>query len=216
MDESRLDEILPRVFPEAEPALHIEEVVERTRLLLGHLGVSPGVWEDRLTVRTVRYYRSKGIVSAPSGDGPNARYGRRHVLEAAAARLAGHLHHLSLADAAERITALDEAGLVALLADLAGKEARDHAPRPLPGRVVAAPPVGGAEPESGMRVEAAEGVLLRLPHGAVLVLPSDHPALAGGRSVEEVGRAVAAALTPGPSPNAGRGENGNGRAQADL
>lgn len=189
---SRIDGLLARLFPEREPALRVEEVVERALELLRGLGVSPEVWEDRLSVRTVRYYRTKGIVSAPSGDGPNSRYGRRHVLETAAARLAGHLHHLSLADAAERIAALDDDGLAALLAELAEREAGDHVPRPLPGAPAARrepdPPV-----ETGVRVEAAEGVMLHLPHGAVLVLPRDHPALTGA-SAEGVGRSVAEVL----------------------
>ncbi|HEX7243860.1 MAG TPA: hypothetical protein VF263_26470 [Longimicrobiaceae bacterium] len=195
---SRLEELLARLFPEREPALRVEEVVELALELLRGLGVSAEVWEGRLSVRTVRYYRTQGIVSAPSGDGPNSRYGRRHVLETAAARLAGHLHHLSLAAAAERISALDDDGLVALLAELAEKEAGDHVPRPLPG-APAARREPGAEAEAGVRVEAAEGVILRLPHGAVLVLPRDHPALSGGRTAESVGRSVAEALGAGGS-----------------
>ncbi|HEX2094045.1 MAG TPA: hypothetical protein VHG28_16705 [Longimicrobiaceae bacterium] len=185
---------LARLFPGGAPALRVEEVVEQAGLLLRLLGVAPEVWEERLSVRTVRYYRSKGIVSAPAGDGPNARYGRRHVLEAAAARLAGHLHHLSLADAAERIAALDDAGLGALLGELVTKEREDHLPRPLPGSGVAPSArddTGGKDGNPG--VEATPGVALRLPHGALLVLPYGHPALRGA-SPERVGRAVAVAL----------------------
>lgn len=191
MAERPVDALLPRLFPEREPALNIEEVVRRTRLLLRELGVSPEVWDDRLTVRTVRYYRSKGIISAPTGEGPNARYGRRQVLEAAVARLAGHLHTLSLADAAERIAALDEAGLAALLGELAEQEREDQQPRPLPG---AASRAAAAAPPAGARtVEAVPGFTLRLPHGALLVLPADHPSLRTW-TPEQVGRAVAEAL----------------------
>ena len=174
---SPVGEALGRLFPERSPALHIEEVVERTRRLLGELGVAPEVWEERLTVRTVRYYRSKGIVSAPAGEGPNARYGRRHVLEAAAARLAGHLHHLSLADAAERIAALDDAGLAGLLGDLVEKEREDHVPRPLPG-LSAAPRRPASAPPAGGEAEVSSVVAVHLPHGAALLLPEGHPALA--------------------------------------
>ncbi len=207
MDQSQADaggrvrEALGALLPGRSPALHIEQVVDRTRLLLGRLGVAPEVWDDRLTVRTVRYYRTKGIVSAPSGEGPNARYGRRHVLEAAVARLAGHLHHLSLADAAERIAALDEAGLAGLLAELTEKEAEDSAARPLPGAAPARPlprPAPAAAPEGGEAppVSGTASVTLHLPHGALLVLPDDHPALARSPAAD-VGQAVAGVLDAG-------------------
>lgn len=195
---SSVEEALGRLFPERSPALRIEEVVDRTRGLLDELGVDPVVWEERLTVRTVRYYRSKGIVSAPGGEGPNARYGRRHVLEAAAARLAGHLHHLSLADAAERIAALDDGGLVGLLGDLVEKEREDHAPRPLPG-LSAAPrrpvsvPAGVA---AGGPVRTSQVVAVHLPHGATLLLPQGHPALVR-MPAERIGRAVGEMLEGG-------------------
>lgn len=200
----RVEEALGALLPGRSPALHIEQVVERTRLLLARLGVAPEVWEDRLTVRTVRYYRSKGIISAPAGDGPNARYGRRHVLEAATARLAGHLHHLSLADAAERIAALDDAGLAALLGELAETEAEESAARPLPAVAPArplprpAPPVPTDDGEAPP-VGVAAAVTLHLPHGALLVLPDDHPALARSPA-DEVGRAVAGLLDAGAAP----------------
>lgn len=197
----RVEEALGALLPGRAPALPIDRVVELTRALLERLGVAPGVWADRLTVRTVRYYRGKGIVSAPAGEGPNARYGRRHVLEAAVARLAGHLHHLSLADAAERIAALDEAGLAGLLAELAERQAEEEIPRPLPGAAPARP-LPGAVPAA--EVSAAASVTLRLPHGAVLVLPAGHPALARD-GAEGVGRAVAAALDPGRAGGPTRG-----------
>jgi DNA-binding transcriptional MerR regulator len=210
MDQSQADragrvqEALGALLPGRSPALHIEQVVDRTRLLLGRLGVAPDVWDDRLTVRTVRYYRTKGIVSAPSGDGPNARYGRRHVLEAAVARLAGHLHHLSLADAAERIAALDEAGLAGLLAELAEREAEDSAARSLPGAARARPlprpaPAAATEGAEATPVSGMASVTLHLPHGALLVLPGDHPALARSRAAD-VGQAVAGLLDAGGAP----------------
>jgi DNA-binding transcriptional MerR regulator len=206
---ARVEEELAALLPGRSPALHIEQVVERTRLLLARLGVAPEVWEDRLTVRTVRYYRTKGIISAPFGEGPNARYGRRHVLEAATARLAGHLHHLSLADAAERIAALDDAGLAALLAELVDttREESAAAPplsvlpaRPLPGRAPASAPAGSGSAEDGSEpVAASHSVTLHLPHGALLVLPAGHPALARSPAAD-VGQAVAGLLDDGPPP----------------
>ena len=201
----RVEEALGALLPGGAQALHIEQVVERTRLLLARLGAAPEVWEDRLSVRTVRYYRTKGIVSAPSGDGPNARYGRRHVLEAAVARLAGHLHHLSLADAAERIASLDEAGLAALLGELAEREAEDSAARALPAAEVPRPlprpaPLPAAAAEGAPPpVRAAASVTLHLPHGALLVLPGDHPALARSPAAQ-VGREVAELLDRGAPP----------------
>lgn len=202
----RVEEALGALFPGGAQALHIEQVVERSRLLLARLGVAPGVWEDRLSVRTVRYYRTRGIVSAPSGDGPNARYGRRHVLEAATARLAGHLHHLSLADAAERIASLDEAGLAALLGGLAEREAEDSAARPLPAAAGGPRPLprpatlpAAAAEGAPPPVRAAASVTLHLPHGALLVLPHDHPALARSPAAQ-VGREVAGLLDRGGPP----------------
>ena len=181
--------LLEQVIPERGASLRIEEVADRARLLLAGSGVSATVYEETLTVRTVRYYRTKDIVSAPVGEVRNARYGARHVLEAAVARLAGHLHHLSLADAAERIRGLDEDGLLRLLAELVRLEREGQRPRRLPGRVSAPAATNGSA-----TVAAEQSVTLRLPRGVILVVPADHPALRSGVPPDRIASSISDAV----------------------
>lgn len=58
---------LLRLVPEADAALRLEEVTDHAKALLAAAGVAREVFEDSLTIRTVRYYRSKEIVSPPVG-----------------------------------------------------------------------------------------------------------------------------------------------------
>jgi DNA-binding transcriptional MerR regulator len=181
--------LVQRLVPERRATLSIEDVAQRAKLLLREAGVSPAVFEENLSVRTVRYYRSQEIVSAPEGETRNARYGVRHVLEAAVARLAGHMHHMSLADAARRIRELDDDGLVKLFIELVDLEQEDQAPRPLPGVATNRSAIAQT---GAARIEPS--VTLHLAGGAVLVLPGSHASLQSGQGAERIGAAVNDAL----------------------
>jgi DNA-binding transcriptional MerR regulator len=123
--DARIRDVLVGLFgDEAEPALSASDVASHARDLLEVAGANPEILERSLTERTVRYYQSQGIVTPPSGNTSNARYGIRQVLEAAAARLAGSVRHLSLAEAAEEVAARDADGLVEMIADLLAKQPR--------------------------------------------------------------------------------------------
>jgi DNA-binding transcriptional MerR regulator len=123
--DARIRDVLAGLFGgEGEPALSASDVASHARDLLEAAGAVPEILERSLTERTVRYYQSQGIVTPPSGNTTNARYGTRQVLEAAAARLAGSVRHLSLAEAADEVAARDEEGLVAMISDLLAKQPR--------------------------------------------------------------------------------------------
>lgn len=170
-----------------DATLTIEEVLDGTTRLLALIGADPEVYAG-VSVRTIRYYRQKGIVDAPEGRTVNACYGRRHVLQAAFARLAGHLHRITLEQAAARSGASDE-DLLTEIAELASASegasaaSKATAARPLPGTVAYRRPVESA-------------VVFDLGGGAFLTLPTRHPVLTG-ESAEAVRKRVLVALAPG-------------------
>jgi DNA-binding transcriptional MerR regulator len=68
-----------------------------------------------VTPRTIRYYIAQGLLPAPEGAGPGARYGDAHL---ARLRLIRQLQreHLPLAEIRSRLTGLDDAAIADLVA----------------------------------------------------------------------------------------------------
>ena len=68
-----------------------------------------------VTPRTIRYYIAQGLLAAPDGVGPAARYGDRHL---ARLRLIRQLQreHLPLAEIRARLAGLDDEAITELLA----------------------------------------------------------------------------------------------------
>lgn len=113
--------------PGSEPVYTIDELHEVVVGLLKFLEVASELWnKDRFRVRTIRYYRSEGVVQPPEGQTSNARYGWRHVLEVATARLAGHVGRWSLSQAAQKMEGLDDEQLTEFVAELATQAHREN------------------------------------------------------------------------------------------
>lgn len=115
--------------------------------------------------RTIRYYVSRHLVSAPSGRGTSATYGYRHLLEVLAVKL----------------RQMQGANLEAIIAELQ-QQTGDQIER----RVAAALGTGLPEPprarprpvDTDQRPEPAAGAWYRVPvaDGVELLLSADHPA----------------------------------------
>lgn len=182
-------ETVQTIVPSSDPHLGIEEVLEAVIRIYRDLAIDPEVWES-MSIRTLRYYRQENILSAPYGRTSKARYGRRHVLEAAVARLAGHLHQVTL-DTAKGLPDLSEDHLIERLAEMYELERRGRA------HVVRAEPVRAVRPLQDARHPEAsvrDLVAIDVGHGATLLLPRHHPALNGNRRVAEVRDIVARSL----------------------
>jgi hypothetical protein len=200
-----LDAWRARALPDPAAPLDAEDVARLVPDCLAALDVEPSVGAG-FSVNTVHYYRRRDVIDAPVGRTAAARYALRHVWQATAARLAGHLGLVTLAEAREAMRGADEAGLRAFLtARVADAWARSAvrrgpsteaaplvAPRPLPG--VLAPDEEAPEPEA-RPAAPSEAMVVRLPGGAWCVLPAGHPALGGADAARALADALAAALT---------------------
>lgn len=176
-------------IPDAAAPLDAEDLARLVPACFEALGIDPEVGRD-FSVNTVHYYRRKDIIDAPAGRTSAARYGVRHVWQAAGARLAGYLGLVTLAEARTVMRGADEDTLIAFVAarvlDARARQQvrRVTAPaspraRPLPG-VVAAP--------------ALRETVIPLPGEAWCIVPSSHPAHWSPAAAREVIEALAAAL----------------------
>lgn len=194
-----LDAWRARAVPDPAAPLEAEDVARLVPDCLTALDVEPSVGAG-FSVNTVHYYRRRDVIDAPVGRTAAARYALRHVWQAVAARLAGHLGLVTLAEAREAMRGADEdslrAFLTARVADAWARSAVRRAPmtdaaRPLPG--VLAPEVG--EQDADERPSgASEAMVVRLPGGAWCVLPAGHPALASADGARALASALVAAL----------------------
>jgi hypothetical protein len=175
--------------PDSAP-LDAETLARLVRECYAALGIDATVGAD-FSVNTVHYYRRKNILDAPDGRTSAARYGVRHVWQAAGARLAGHLGLVTLAEARKVMRGADERTLVQFVAARvmdarARQKMRSPAvatmrARPLPG-VFAAP------------AQASPGGVIPLPNEAWCIIPSTHPAHHSPAAARELVQALAAAL----------------------
>jgi hypothetical protein len=191
---SELEAWRAQAVPDAAAPLAAEDVARLVRECFDALGVDPGAGAG-FSVNTVHYYRRKDILDAPEGRTSSARYGLRHVWQAAGARLAGHLGLVTLAEARLVMRGAAEPALrafvAARVADARARQAVRRAAssaapvraRPLPG-VAAAPSAPGAAP----------AVVIPLPGEAWCVLPAAHPARGSPAAARTLVRALAAAL----------------------
>lgn len=123
----------PTALPPADVSL--DELVE---WLAGVCASFPAADDARVTVapdaRTIRYYQSLGLVDRPAYRGRQARYGRRHALQAATVkRLQGAGYRLDQVQAL--LAGATDAELEALLGGAAGAPGGSEAPS-----VVSEPP----------------------------------------------------------------------------
>lgn len=128
-------------------------MTEPTDYTIGELAARAGV-----TTRTIRYYVAEGLLPPPDARGPTAHYGHTHLLRLQAiARLKAA--YLPLGAIRERLAALDDAALTALLASDAPttpSSAADYAAQVL--QQPAGPPaVASPAPGQGATMLLAEG-----------------------------------------------------------
>jgi hypothetical protein len=219
-----------RAVPDPAAPLEAEDVARLVVDCFAALGVDTNVGAG-FSVNTVHYYRRKDVMDAPEGKTSAARYGLRHVWQAAGARLAGHLGLVTLAEARDVMREASEPTLLAFVAarvaDARARQAlRESAEadgaRPLPGDAdgTEPPPAPAARaPSRNAAAPAAEAALpaagdpplpatvFALPGGAWCVVPSAHAALRSPHDARALVRALATALrvSAADEPNDGRG-----------
>lgn len=216
--EAELEAWRARAIPDPATPLDADDVARMVRDCFAALHVDPAAAES-FSVNTVHFYRRRDVIDAPEGRTSSARYGLRHVWQAAGARLAGYLGLLSLAEARDRIRGADEAALrrfvAARVADARGRQAarqlgaratvrygeaprtRAEAPpvvtadvRPLPGVASRAPARQAAPAPRTVPAHATRATIVELGDGAFCAIPDGHPA----RHSPSVARALVAAL----------------------
>lgn len=186
-----------RAVPESAP-LDAADVARLVRACFDALGIDPEVGAD-FSVNTVHYYRRKHILDAPAGRTSAARYGVRHLWQAAGARLAGYLGLVTLAEARKVMRGADEGALVAFVAArVLDARARQTLRRISPlALAVDRAPVARARPLPGVLAEPSQAmpaVVIPLPDEAWCIVPSSHPAHHSASAARELVHALAAVL----------------------
>jgi len=200
---AELDAWRARALPDASAPLDADALARLVVSCLATLGIDVADF----SVNTVHYYRRKDILDAPAGRTSAARYGVRHVWQAAGARLAGHLGLVTLAEARSMMRGADERTLVAFVAArVVDARARVHLrkvsavrARPLPGAHLAAPAqralfVGGSALPTAPHRGTIPAVVIPLSGDAWCVLPTSHPAHHSAASARQLVRELASAL----------------------
>jgi hypothetical protein len=183
-----------------EAVLSAADVAEAARAMLRAVDAPAAVVEKRLTERTIRYFQSVSIVTPPEGATTAARYGVRQVLEAVAARLAGHVRRKSLSEVADELSRRSSDRLLRYIAELASESARETErpaggePRPLPGVL--------DRQTTASAIAAFDGVVadrhlrvVPIGYGSFIVVSAAHPAF-GRVSDDDARERVRAALLP--------------------
>ena len=207
-----------RAVPDPAAPLEAEDVARLVPDCLAALDVDASAGAG-FSVNTVHYYRRRDVIDAPVGRTAAARYGLRHVWQAAGARLAGHLGLVTLAEAREAIRGAEEGALRAFLAARAadawaraavrragGPDAARGAsgtlPNDAPGVTSSALSGGAASararPLPGVAADAdgatSEALVVRLPGEAWCVVPAAHEARRSPAAARALVRALAIAL----------------------
>lgn len=192
-----------QAVPESAP-LDADDVAQLLRSCFAALGIDPEVGAD-FSVNTVHYYRRKNILDAPAGRTSAARYGIRHLWQAAGARLAGYLGLVTLAEARKVMGGADEGTLMAFVAarvmDARARQTMRRISEPSAIAPVALAvergQVGRARPLPGVHAapaQATSAVVIPLPDEAWCIVPSSHPAHHSASAARELVHALAAAL----------------------
>jgi hypothetical protein len=183
-----------RAVPDPAAPLDAEDIARLVRDCFASLVIDSGAAES-FSVNTVHYYRRKDILDEPDGRTSAARYGLRHVWQAAGARLAGYLGLVTLAEARDQIRGSDEETLMrfvaARVADARGRQAARSVPaeaRPLRA-VPAKKPVPVVNAPSQITA-----TVIPLGGDAMCLLPAAHAALRSPAAARSLVDALAAAL----------------------
>lgn len=182
-----------RAIPVASAPLEADDLVRLLRDCVAALGLDSAIAAD-FTVATVHYYRRKDIIDPPDGRTAAARYDVRHVWQIAAARLAGYLGLVTLAEAKTAMRGMDTAELLAFLAarvvDARARTAVRAAPDPHSG----ARPLHATQPARRGSPAAVDALMIALTDGAWCVIPRDHAAHRSPDAARELVNALAAAF----------------------
>lgn len=183
-----------RAMPDDAP-LEADDVARLVRSCFDALGIDAHVGAE-FSVNTVHYYRRKDILDAPAGRTSAARYGVRHLWQAAGARLAGSLGLVTLAEARKVMRDADEPSLVEFVA---ARVVDARARQRMREGATVQPVVAAARPLPSVKFAAAAEpatlpIAIPLPGDAWCVLPASHPAHQSSAAARELVDALATAL----------------------
>jgi hypothetical protein len=181
-----------RAIPVADAPLGADDLVRLLRDCVADLGLDPAIAAD-FTVATVHYYRRKDIIEPPDGRTAAARYDVRHVWQIAAARLAGYLGLVTLAEARAAMRGMDTPELIAFLAARVVDARARTAVRSSTASRAAARPLH-VVPPARTGAGSVEALLISLPGDALCVVPREHPAHRSPDAARELVDALAAAF----------------------
>src|SRR6478672_10144420 len=159
-------------LPVANAPLEADDLVRMLRDCVAALGLDPAIAAD-FTVATVHYYRRKDIIDPPDGRTAAARYDVRHVWQIVAARLAGYLGLVTLAEARTAMRGMATSELLAFLAARIVDARARVAVRATAS--VSARPLHAHAPPSAQRV-GIDALMIPLTGDAWCVVPRDHAA----------------------------------------
>jgi len=180
-----------RAVPVANPPLEAEDLVRLLRDCVASLRLDPAIAAD-FTVATVHYYRRKDIIDPPDGRTTAARYDVRHVWQIAAARLAGYLGLVTLAEARSAMRNMATSDLLGFLAARVVDARARTAVRAAPAQNAARPL--HALPSPRGNVSSVDALMISLSGDAWCVIPRDHAAHRSADAARELVNSLAAAL----------------------
>ncbi len=178
-----------RAIPVMSAPLEADDLVRLLRDCVAALRLDPAIAAD-FTVTTVHYYRRKDIIDPPDGRTAAARYDIRHVWQIAAARLAGYLGLVTLAEARAAMRGIGASELLAFLAARVVDARARVAVRSATSNA-AARPLHAAQVTPNITVDA---LMISLSGDAWCVVPRDHAAHHSPDAARELVHALAAAF----------------------
>ena len=193
-----LESWLARAIPDRSAPLDADDIARLVRDCLQSCALDDAAAAD-FTVNTVHYYRRKDILDAPEGRTSAARYGVRHLWQAIAARLAGQLGLLTLAEARVAMRGESEQRLADFVAERIADARARQAVRRAP---ASATDTGAARPLRATprpHPRGVSAVVIPLPGDAWCVVPSTHPAHESAAAARALVQALANAL-PAATP----------------
>lgn len=179
-----------RAIPMSNAPLEADDLVRLLRDCVAALGLDAAIAAD-FTVTTVHYYRRKDIIDPPDGRTAAARYDIRHVWQVVAARLAGYLGLVTLAEARTAMRGMENSDLLAFLAARVVDARARTAVRSSAAPQAAARPLHSAPLAGRAGVNA---LMISLTGNAWCVVPSDHAAHRSPDAARALVHALAAAL----------------------
>ncbi len=183
-----------RAIPVANAPLEADDLVQLLRDCVATLSLDPAIAAD-FTVATVHYYRRKDIIDPPDGRTAAARYDVRHVWQIAAARLAGFLGLLTLAEARTAMRGMATPELLGFLAARVVDARARTALRTAPALHVARP----LHAPTSARRAVFDAVVMSLTGDAWCIIPRDHAAHRSPDAARDLVNALAAAFHLDPT-----------------